>query len=123
MDFSKLHGLVLQKIGADRVIEPEREMGAQLARTISSPVVMDYVELGGDEALIEAEVPKEWVGKSLADLHLSREGGLTILAVKPRGKSGTIPSGDTILEEGDVIVVGGTKEALDRSPLVRPEGR
>jgi trk system potassium uptake protein TrkA len=121
--FSKLHGRVLQMIGADRVIEPEREMGAQLARTISSPVVMDYVELGGDEALIEAEVPKEWVGKSLADLHLSREGGLTILAVKPRGKSGTIPSGDTILEEGDVIVVGGTKEALDRSPLVRSEGR
>jgi trk system potassium uptake protein TrkA len=120
---SKLHARVLQKIGADRVIEPEREMGAQLARTISSPVVIDYVELGGDEALLEAEVPKEWVGKSLADLHLSRESGLTILAVKPRGKSGTIPSGDTVLEEGDVIVVGGTKEALDRSPLVRPEGR
>ncbi|MFL5992296.1 MAG: potassium channel family protein, partial [Rubrobacteraceae bacterium] len=120
---SKLHGLVLQKIGADRAIEPEREMGAQLARTISSPVVIDYVELGGDEALIEAEVPKEWVGKSLADLHLSRESGLTILALKPRGKSGTIPSGDTVLEEGDVIVVGGTKEALDRSPLVRSEGR
>jgi trk system potassium uptake protein len=120
---SKLYGRVLQKIGADRVIEPEREMGAQLARTISSPVVIDYVELGGDEALIEAEVPKEWVGKSLADLHLSRESGLTILALKPRGKSGTIPSGDTVLEEGDVIVVGGTKEALDRSPLVRSEGR
>jgi trk system potassium uptake protein TrkA len=120
---SELHGRVLEKIGADRVIEPERDMGAQLARTISSPVVIDYVDLGGDEALIEAEVPKEWVGKSLADLHLSRESGLTILALKPRGKSGTIPSGDTVLEEGDVIVVGGTKEALDRSPLVRPEGR
>src|SRR5215211_1737352 len=73
--------------------------------------------------MIEAEVPKEWAGKSLADLHLSRESGLTILAVKPKGKSGTIPSGDTVLNEGDVIVVGGTKEALDRSPLVRPEGR
>jgi trk system potassium uptake protein TrkA len=120
---SRLHGQVLEMIGADRVIEPERDMGVQLARTISSPVVIDYVDLGGDEALIEAEVPKEWVGKSLADLHLSRESGLTILAVKPKGKSGTIPGGDTVLEEGDVIVVGGTKEALDRSPLIRPEGR
>src|SRR5215217_6249971 len=120
---SKLHGRVLQKIGADRIIEPERDMGAQVARTISSPAVIDYVDLGEDEALIEAEVPKEWVGKSLADLHLSRESGLTILAVKPKGKSGTIPSGDTVLNEGDVIVVGGTKQALDRSPLVRPEGR
>jgi trk system potassium uptake protein len=120
---SELHGRVLEKIGADRVIEPERDMGAQLARTISSPVVIDYVDLGGDEALIEAEVPEEWAGKSLAELHLSRESGLTILAVKPKGKSGTIPTGDTVLEEGDVIVVGGTKKALDRSPLVRPEGR
>ena len=120
---SKLHARVLKRIGADRIIEPEKDMGAQVARTMASPGVMDYVDLGDDEALIEAEVPKEWVGKSLADLHLSRESGLTILALKPRGKSGTIPSGDTVLEEGDVIVVGGTKEALDRSPLVRPEGR
>jgi trk system potassium uptake protein len=114
---------VLEKIGADRIIEPERDMGAQVARTMASPAVMDYVDLGGDEALIEAEVPKEWVGKSLADLALSRESGLTVLAVKPRGKAGTIPSGDTVLNEGDVIVVGGTKETLDRSPLVRPDGR
>lgn len=94
-----------------------------MARTISSPAVIDYVDLGEDEALIEAEVPQKWVSKSLADLHLSRESGLTILAVKPKGKSGTIPSGDTILNEGDVLVVGGTKKALDRSPIVRPEGR
>jgi trk system potassium uptake protein len=120
---SKLHGRVLERIGADRIIEPERDMGAQVARAMSSPVVLDYVDLGEDEALIEAEVPKEWVGKSLADLHLSRESGLTILAIKPKGKAGTIPSGDTVLNEGDVIVVGGTKDALDRSPLVRPENR
>jgi len=120
---SKLHARVLEKIGADRIIEPERDMGAQVARTISSPAVIDYVDLGEDEALIEAEVPNRWVGKSLADLHLSRESGLTILAVKPKGKSGSIPSGNTVLNGGDVIVVGGTKKALDRSPLVRPEGR
>ena len=120
---SKLHGHVLERIGADRIIEPEREMGAQVARTMASPAVMDYVDLGGDEALIEAEVPKEWVSKSLADLALSRESGLTVLAVKPKGKAGTIPSGDTTLNEGDVIVVGGNKEALDRSPLVQPENR
>jgi trk system potassium uptake protein TrkA len=119
---SKLHARVLEKIGADRIIEPERDMGAQVARTISSPAVIDYVDLGEDEALIEAEVPKRWVGKSLTDLHLSRESGLTILAVKPKGKSGSIPSGNTVLNGGDVIVVGGTKKALDRSPLVQPEG-
>ncbi len=120
---SKLHGRVLDLIGADRIIEPERDMGAQVARTMASPTLMDYVDLGEDEALIEAEVPKEWVGRTLADLHLSRQSGLTVLAVKPKGKTGTIPSGETVLNEGDVIVVGGNKEALDRSPLVQPENR
>lgn len=120
---SKLHGRVLKKVGADRIIEPERDMGAQVARTMSSPAVIDYVSLGEDEAMIEAEVPRDWVGKSLADLHLSRESGLTILAVKPKGEAGTIPTGDTVLNEGDMIVVGGTKEALDRSPVVRPKDR
>ena len=120
---SGLHGRVLDKIGADRIIEPERDMGAQVARTMASPAVLDYVDLGEDEALIEAEVPEEWVGKSLSELHLSRKSGLTILALKPKGKSGTIPSGDTVLREGDVIVVGGRKEDLDRSNLVQPKGR
>src|SRR5215207_7503890 len=120
---SKLHGRVLEMIGADRIIEPERDMGAQVARTMASPAVMDYVDLGEDEALIEAEVPKEWVGRTLADLHLSRESGLTVLAVKPKGKSGTIPSGDTVLQEGDVIVVGGSKQDLDRSELLHSKER
>ena len=98
-------------------------MGAQLARTMASPAVMDYVDLGGDEAVIEAEVPEEWVGKSLAELHLSRESGLTVLALKPKGKAGTIPRGDTILHKGDVMVIGGLKKNLDRSKLLHPRGK
>lgn len=120
---SRLHARVLERIGADRIIEPEKDMGAQVARTMASPSVMDYVDLGGDEALIEAEVPEEWAGKSLADLHLSRQSGLTILAVKPKGKAGTIPNADTVLREGDVVVVGGTKKNLDRSNLLNPRSR
>ncbi len=120
---SRLHGRVLERIGADRIIEPERDMGAQVALTMASPAVMDYVDHGGDEALIEAEVPPEWVGKSLAELELSRKSRLTVLALKPKGKAGTIPNGDSILREGDVIVVGGTKKDLDRSNLVQPKSR
>jgi trk system potassium uptake protein TrkA len=120
---SRLHARVLEMIGVDRIIEPEKDMGAQVARTMASPAVIDYVDLGGDEALIEAEVPEEWVDKSLADLHLSRESGLTILAIKPRGGAGTIPTADTVLREGDVVVVGGTKKNLDRSNLLNPRDR
>jgi trk system potassium uptake protein TrkA len=116
---SGLHVRVLERIGADRIIEPEKDMGAQVARTMASPAVLDYVDLGEDEAVIEAEVPEQWVDKSLADLQLSREAGLTVLAIKPKGKAGTIPKGDTVLRRGDVLVVGGTKEKLDKSDLLR----
>jgi trk system potassium uptake protein TrkA len=120
---SGLHSRVLERIGADRIIEPEKDMGAQVARTMASPSVLDYVDLGEDEALIEAEVPEKWVDKNLADLHLSRESGLTVLAIKPKGKAGTIPTGDTVLHKGDVLVVGGTKEKLDKSDLLRSRDR
>jgi trk system potassium uptake protein TrkA len=117
-----IHARVLEKVGADRVIQPEREIGEQLARTMASPVLLDYVDLGEDEALIEAQVPRAWLDKSLSELDLSQKMGLTILALKPKGGPGSLPRGDTVLHDGDVLVVGGSKKALDRSPLVQPDG-
>lgn len=62
-------------------------------------------------------------GFDAAVMSLSHEMGLTVVALKPKGGPGTLPDSDTVLHEGDVLVVGGPKEALDRSPLVRPSGR
>lgn len=117
---SKLHARVLERVGADRIIQPEREMGEQVARVLASPALLDYVDLGENEALIEARVPEEWTGKSLAELALSRNLGLTVVALKPQNGAGKLPRGDTVLQEGDVIVVGGTKKRLDASPLAGP---
>jgi len=117
---TKLHARVLERVGADRVIQPEREMGEQVARVLASPAILDYVDLGEDEALIETRVPEQWAGKSLAELSLSRNLGLTVLAHKPQGGAGTLPTGETVLQDGDLIVVGGTKETLDSSPLSGP---
>ncbi len=117
-----IHARVLERVGADRVIQPEQEIGQQLARTMASPALLDYVDFGEDEALIEAKVPKEWLDRPLRELALSREMGLTVVALKPRGGPGTLPHGDTVLREGDVLVVGGSKKALDRSPLVQSSG-
>jgi trk system potassium uptake protein len=118
-----IHARVLERVGADRVIQPELEIGEQLARTMASPALLDYVDFGEDEALIEARVPPEWLDKSLAELALSHGEGLTVVALKPKGGPGILPHGDTVLQAGDVLVVGGSKEALDRSPLVRPSDR
>jgi trk system potassium uptake protein len=118
-----IHAKVLEKVGADRVIQPEREIGEQLARTMALPVLLDYVDLGEDEALIEAQVPSAWFHKSLSELNLSQKMGLTVLALKPKGGPGTLPHRDSVLHDGDVLVVGGTRKDLDSSPLVQPDGR
>ena len=117
-----IHARVLERVGADRVIQPEKEIGEQLARTMASPVLLDYVDLGEDEALIEARVPRTWLDKSLAELDLSQKMGLTVVTLKPKGGPGTLPHGDTVLREGDLLVVGGTKRALDGSPLIQSSG-
>ena len=88
---SPLHARVLERIGADHVVQPEKEFGEFLARQITSPGMKDYLELGRDEALIEMEVPREWIGKSLADLQLHRKKELTVLAVKGEGQEGSLP--------------------------------
>nr|MDQ3303911.1 TrkA C-terminal domain-containing protein [Actinomycetota bacterium] len=64
--------------------------------------------------VIEMEVPSEWVGKSLADLHLHRKKDLTVLAIKGENKEGTLPRPDTPLQEGDILVIGGPKKELDK---------
>lgn len=118
---SKVHARVLEKVGADRVIQPEKEMGQQVARVLASPAILDYVDLGEDEAIIEARVPDRWAGKTLSELALSRRLGLTVVAHKRPGEAGTLPNGDTVLQRNDVIVVGGTKKTLDASPLAGPQ--
>jgi Trk K+ transport system NAD-binding subunit len=98
------------------VIQPEREIGEQLARTIASPVLLDYVDLGVDGALIEAQVPRAWLDKSLSDLDLSQKMGLTVLAHKPKDGPGSLPHCDSVVHDVDVLVVGGFRKALDRYP-------
>lgn len=110
---NELHGKVLDRVGADHVIQPEKEFGEFLARQMSLPGIQDYLELGNDEAIIEIEVPEEWVGKSLSDMRLHRKKDLTVLAIKGKDKGGTLPQPDTPLEEGTVLVLGGPKKELD----------
>lgn len=109
------HVRVLEQVGADTVVQPEKEFGAVASRRLVYPRTLDYLELGDGEAVVEVEVPDEWVGKSLSDLHLYEKMGLTVLAHKSRGRSGNIPKGDQTFQEEDVLVIGGAKEALDKA--------
>lgn len=109
-----LHARVLERLGADHVIQPEKEFGEFLARQMLLPGIQDYLELGHDEAVIEIETPHQWVGKSLKDLQLHRKKDLTVLAVKQEGQEGSLPRPEEPLQEGGVLVVGGPKKELDQ---------
>lgn len=116
-----LHAQILEQIGADRVTRPSQEAGENMARLMMSQTLRKYMDLGGDEALVEAEVPDEWVGRSLSELRLPDKHGLTVLLLRHKGEAGTVPAGDTTLREGDTVVVWGSKERLDRSTILRGE--
>ena len=109
-----LHARVLDRVGADYVIQPEKEFGEFLARRMSSPGILDYLELGQDEAVVEMEVPRQWIGRSLVDLQLYRKRDVTVLAIKGKGEGGALPRPEQPLREGDVLVIGGKKKAVDR---------
>lgn len=111
---SPLHARVLERVGADHVVQPEREFGEFLARQITSPGMKDYLELGRGEAVIELEVPPQWIGKSLAGLQLHHKKGLTVLVVKGEGQEGSLPRPETPLREGDVLVIGGPKKEIEK---------
>lgn len=110
---SPLHARVLEKVGADYVVQPEREFGEYLAHRITSPGIENYVELDEDEALVRTKAPQAWIGKTLQELQLPRTQGITVLTLKTGDRPGTVPRANTPLKEGDVLVLAGPKNNLD----------
>ncbi len=77
-----LHGKILEKIGADRVIYPEQSMGLRVARNLMSGGFLDVFELSTEFSMAEFPVPTEWVGKSLQELQLRESHDLNVIAIK-----------------------------------------
>ena len=74
---SDLHAKVLQRVGADKVVFPERDMGARTAYNLVSTNILDYIELSPDYSLVEISVPPQWVGKNMRELNLRARYGKT----------------------------------------------
>ncbi|GBF32898.1 Trk system potassium uptake protein TrkA [Desulfocucumis palustris] len=109
---TELQGKVLQKIGADIVVFPERDMGERVARWLVSRNIIDVINLSPDYSLVELAAPAEFHGTSLQDSGLRKKYGITVLAIR-RGKEFIIsPEARQIIEEGDVLIVLGSNEKL-----------
>ena len=108
------HRRVLEKLGADRVVIPEQEQAARLARSLSSHNVLDYIELSEEYGIIEVPAPKSWKGKSLKQLNVRAALGVNILAIRRGGKINVSPGADFVFEENDIVVVLGDSAALKK---------
>ncbi|HEY8490953.1 MAG TPA: TrkA family potassium uptake protein, partial [Dehalococcoidia bacterium] len=77
-----LHGEILERVGADRVVFPEREMGVRLAHSFAAPNVVDYMPVGPDYGISKLEPPEHFLGKRVGDLDLRARYGLTLLLIE-----------------------------------------
>ena len=107
------HRRVLEKLGADRVVIPEKENAARVARRLSTPNVLDYIELSEDYGIVEVPAPKSWHEKSLKDLYVRAKLGVNILAVRRQGKINVSRAADFVIRRGDIMVVLGDSLALE----------
>lgn len=110
----RLHGKVLKKVGADRVVYPERDMGMRIAHNLISSNVLDYIEFAKDYSIIEIIATDNMIGHSLAELELRTRFGVNVMAIK-RGNDINVTPGanDRILDE-DILVVMGKNYDLDK---------
>ena len=115
---SDRHQAALLKVGADRVIIPEKTMGVKLAESLSSGNVMDYITLSDDYSIAEASVPKGWVGKSIAQLLVRSRYGVALLAVRRGDQMDISPGADFTFEQNDVVLALGENDALDALRLL-----
>lgn len=109
-----LHGKVLYKIGADRVVFPERDMGIRVAHNLVSSNVLDYVELSSNYSIVEIEAVPKWYGKTLGELDMRVKHGLNVMAIKRKDSVVISPSADDIILEKDVLVVIGENKDIEK---------
>ncbi|MDR2338416.1 MAG: TrkA family potassium uptake protein [Deltaproteobacteria bacterium] len=110
---SEIHEKLLKKVGADVVIFPEREMGAELARALTKPKLLDWLELDDQNSIAEITVPDSFVNKTLVEVQIRNKYGLNVLALKAKNKFHVNPVGATILEAGWTMIVLGNDKAID----------
>ncbi len=114
---SEIHGKVLRRVGADKVVFPEHEAGCALASNLTQPAFLERFELDPENSIVEVLVPEEFHNQTLAQLDLRRRYGLNVLAIGNGEKFVTNPNPGQVLKKGLVMVVIGSNKNLQRLPL------
>ena len=107
-----LHGRMLEKIGADKVIYPERDMGIRVGHNLADSNIVDYIELVDNLSIMEIEAPKSMIGKSLSEAELRRLYKVTVVAIRRNGEMFVNPNPQSKIQEKDIMVILGTRECV-----------
>jgi trk system potassium uptake protein TrkA len=109
----QLHGEILARVGADRVILPEQETGTRLAHSFNVPNVIDYLDVGPSFGIEKVRPPASFIGKALGDLDLKNRMGVTPIAIR-RGQNVIInPAREERVAEGDELILIGRDDKLE----------
>ena len=110
---TEMHAKVLTRVGADKIVFPEREMGERVAYNLVSTSILDFIELSPDYSLVEIEVPKAWVAASMKELNLRVNYGINVMAIRNADGGITVaPQGADILQAKDVLVAIGANSSI-----------
>lgn len=111
---NELHGKVLYKVGADRVVFPERDMGSRVAHNLVSPNILDFIELAEDYSIVEVVAGEKMNGKSLLDLKIRAKFGINVMAIKSGSHINIAPQAGDMIQANDILVVVGGNHDLKR---------
>lgn len=109
---SAIHAKALGKIGASKVLFPERDMGQRVAHNLASSNIMDMIELSNDFTLMELKALDEWVGHSLSELTMRRRYGINVVAIYTGKGINASPRAEDVIQAGDVLLVVGAADRV-----------
>lgn len=104
---SDIQKSILQKVGADRVVLPERDMGVRIATNLITTNIIDFINLSDKFAIAEIEPKREWIGVSLKESNIRANYGLNIVAIKRSNDIIVSPKAEEIIRERDILVIIG----------------
>lgn len=111
---TELQAKVLKKVGADKIVFPEKETGMRIANNLVSGNFFDAIELSTKYSMMDLDVPAEWVGKTLRELNLRATKKINIIGVKQKNEFEITPDPDAPLEADDVLVIIGRNQTLSK---------
>jgi trk system potassium uptake protein TrkA len=113
------HGRILERTGAHHVVFPEAAMGERVAHLVTGKMI-DFIQFDDDFAIVKTRAPKEAIGRTLAESALRTRYGITIVGVKRPGIEFAYARPETVVEDGDLLIVSGGTRAVERFAALAP---